>query len=104
LNDPIVSLRIARGKRPVVTEPGIVDQEIDIDLVFLEPSNQLVNLPFVAKIDNAQVNAQLRITISELIAQFIQSLLASRDEYERSRSRRQVPHKFAPDSSRSTGN
>jgi len=32
LNDPIVSLRIARGKRPVVAEAGIVDQKVDVDL------------------------------------------------------------------------
>src|SRR5207248_7273989 len=103
LNDPIVSLRIARGKRPVVAQSGIVDQEVDVDLVLIEPRDQIVDLRLAAKIDSPHMNIQLGVSIAKFVAQFIQSLLASRDENERSRACRQLSRKFEPDSGGSTG-
>src|SRR5437588_12646468 len=103
LNDSIVSLRIARGKRSVVAQSGVIDQEIDADCVLLEPTNQFVDLRFVAKIDNTDMNVQVRVSISQFVAQLIQSLLASRDQNERSRACRQLVGKVAPDASRCAG-
>jgi hypothetical protein len=69
----------------------------------IEPRDQIVDLPFVAKIDNACVNAQVRVAVPEFVTQLIQSLLASRDENERSRACRQLAGKLATDSSGSAG-
>src|SRR5262249_51558947 len=52
-------------------------------------------------IDNAHMNLKLRITIPQFVAQFVQSVLASRDEHDRSRACCELPCKLAADSRRS---
>jgi hypothetical protein len=49
------------------------------------------------------MDVQLRVVIPEQIAQLVQSLLASSDEHERSRTVPQLPRKLAADSGGSTG-
>src|SRR5207253_4305949 len=104
LNHGVESAGLNRGEGPLIANAGVVNQEVDVDLVLLEPSHQLIDLRFVRKIDNAHLNAQLRAPILQFFAQLIQPLLAPRDEDEGTRSRRQLPRKFPADSSRSSGN
>src|SRR5436305_14194574 len=49
------------------------------------------------------MNGQLGIAIAQLIAQFVQPLLASRDEHERLRAVRQLSGKLAANSRRRAG-
>jgi hypothetical protein len=103
LNDSVVSLRIARCDRSVVAQSGVVNQEVDLDPVLLKPLNEFADLRFVAKIDNAGVDLQLRIAIPKLFAQLIQSLLAPGDQNDSSGSARELSRKFTANSRRSAG-
>jgi hypothetical protein len=60
--------------------------------------NELVDLRFVAKVDNACVNIQLPITAAQFVAQFVQSFLASRHEHERSCASPELARTLATDS------
>jgi hypothetical protein len=44
------------GKRPVVSESGIVDQKIDIDLFAFQPGDQFISLGKVGEIRLPDVN------------------------------------------------
>jgi UDP-glucuronate 4-epimerase len=100
LNHPIVAFDLARRDRAVVTQPGVINKEIDLDLVLTEPANQFSDLCFDGKINNANVDVELRVTASQFFAQIIQSLLAPCDKDERSRAVRKLSRELATDSRR----
>ena len=65
----LISHWIARGKRPAIAEPGIIDQKIDIDLITRERIDQQFDLRFVGKIDSANVDLQVWISVQQFVAQ-----------------------------------
>jgi hypothetical protein len=64
----LISHWIARGKRPEIAEPGIIDQKIDIDLITRQRIDQQFDLRFVGKIDNANVDVQVWISVQQFVA------------------------------------
>src|SRR5207244_3623506 len=103
LHDPIVPLQIARGKRSVVAEAGVIDQQVDVDLFLLEPLRQLLALRLVAKIDNAHVHEEVWIAREHFVAQLVEPVAAARHEHEPARTSRELPDKLAPESRGSAG-
>src|SRR5207244_6152890 len=103
LHDPIIPLQIARGKRSVVAEAGVIDQQVDGDLFLLEPLRQLLALRLVAKIDNAHMHEEVWIAAEHFLAHVVQPIAAARDEDEPAGAWRKLARKFTPETGGSAG-
>ena len=96
----LIANGIARCERTEIAESRVIDLKIDINLFVLEPRHQFLQLGKIGEIGFANVNGEIWMLLLQLVAQFIQPLLASRYQNEGSSSSGNLPRKFAADSSR----
>src|SRR5438445_9148878 len=74
---------------------------IKLYLFACERIDQQFDLRFVGKINGANVNVQVWISVQQFLAQISQTFASSRDENNRARTVRELPRKFASDAGRS---
>src|SRR5262249_28817943 len=68
----LVSIGIALGKGTAVAQPGIIDQEIDVEFVAIKRFEESPQLAKIGEIDFANVNNKFRMLSLQSISQFDQ--------------------------------
>src|ERR1043166_5832947 len=94
---------IALRKRTTVAESGVIDQEIDVKFLAIEPFEETLHLTEISEINFSNVDNKPRMLSLQLISQVDQPFITPRDQNHRASTASELTCKFATDPSRSTG-
>ena len=87
-----------------VSKSGVVDQQIDRDLLAARPGNQFVDRLAPRQIGWPDFDSQSRMPRNQLRAQFLQPRFAPGDEHKRGHASAELARELTPDPRRSAGN
>src|SRR5262249_22806044 len=100
----LVPIGIALSKGTAVAETGVIDQEIDFEIVAIKGFEESPQLSKISEIDFANVNNKFRVLSFQSVSQLDQLFITPCDQNHRTGTTGELARKFAPDPGRSTGN
>src|SRR5207342_1307241 len=98
----LVPIGIALRKGTAVAESGVINQEIDFEVLAIKLLQESLQLPKISEVDFSNVNKQLRMLSLQLISQLDQPFITPCDQNHRSGATGELMCKFATDPGRST--